>query len=577
MSEQLTRHKLRNFLFIGLAVILFFIVFAPFETHASHFRQNITEFDISATKTWDSDTSPEPVDIKMSYPASFDLSYSTSNTETDITFPDTIQVYYGGEKCGTAVKSGSLITSGGFTTHYYQPYSVVLEIPLHFSSYSTTSKSETIHLFPDLFTTSFHGDGYTLNTSNFFDDLDTVENSTFSESSASGTPYHLKVTRDRSSTKEVIEEESGISIVTTNKINFTLTNSSIPHSPPAPVIIPKGSLELTAAKTVNNETPDQSFTFCLLDSDGNILQTKQNDPDGTIRFDPIHYGSDDIGKEFTYQVIEQSGSDENMTYDSSVYTVNVKPHQDPDDPSKIIAEPTITKDGQEVSSITFNNIAGPSEWYGTLDLSGLVLLDGTPASKPFLFELKDEDGTVLDTVHNSHSGIFTFAPIEYDQNDAGNTYTYTVTQVNTGKNVVHYDESVYTVTVRVDKSDQDGVLNLQKKIKSAGPVSETASVRQTSLLHQTASVSQTAPDRQNQIGALNLQQEILKDGEPADRIVYENTSVKTTHKDTPKPAAQARSPKTGDHASPILWFIILIAAAAGLRIVLRKDIRSGFH
>jgi hypothetical protein len=119
--------------------------------------------------------------------------------------------------------------------------------------------------------------------------------------------------------------------------------------------IPAGTLTLTAEKTVNNGNPDQSYTFYLLDADGNILQTKQNDSDGVIQFDSIHYDASDVGNEFTYQVMEMTGSDEAVTYDSSVYTVKVTPYLDADDPYAIIADPVITKDNVEVSSITFNN------------------------------------------------------------------------------------------------------------------------------------------------------------------------------------------------------------------------------
>ena len=119
--------------------------------------------------------------------------------------------------------------------------------------------------------------------------------------------------------------------------------------------IPAGTLTLTAEKTVNNGNPDQSYTFYLLDADGNNLQTKQNDSDGVIQFDSIHYDASDVGNEFTYQVMEMTGSDEAVTYDSSVYTVKVTPYLDADDPYAIIADPVITKDNVEVSSITFNN------------------------------------------------------------------------------------------------------------------------------------------------------------------------------------------------------------------------------
>lgn len=91
------------------------------------------------------------------------------------------------------------------------------------------------------------------------------------------------------------------------------------------------------------------------------MQTKQNDSEGNIQFDAIQYSGSDIGTEFTYQVREQAGSDENMIYDSSVYTISVKPYQDPNNAAAIIATPVITKDGAEVTEIAFNNVTRTAE------------------------------------------------------------------------------------------------------------------------------------------------------------------------------------------------------------------------
>lgn len=132
---------------------------------------------------------------------------------------------------------------------------------------------------------------------------------------------------------------------------------------PTPVVPvePAGKLSLTARKTLDSGLPDQNYTFCLLDAGGNVLQTKQNDLNGVITFEPIYYSSKDIGQAYAYQVMELAGSDETITYDSSIYTVNVKPYQDPNNATAIIATPVITKDGTEVTEIAFNNVTNPAE------------------------------------------------------------------------------------------------------------------------------------------------------------------------------------------------------------------------
>ena len=87
-------------------------------------------------------------------------------------------------------------------------------------------------------------------------------------------------------------------------------------------------------------------------------------------------------------------------------------------------------------------------------------LIGTPLkAEDYSFELIDEAGTVIETVKNAADGSITFSAIEYDLDDAGKTYTYTVKEVNDGKAGITYDTTVYTVEVEV-KDAGDGTLTV---------------------------------------------------------------------------------------------------------------------
>ena len=116
----------------------------------------------------------------------------------------------------------------------------------------------------------------------------------------------------------------------------------------------KGELELNAGKTVDGAAPgDAKFEFQLLDEAGQVLQTKENDAQGSIVFDKIYYGKDDLGKTYTYTVKESSDAD-GFSKDEAVYTVKVTP-KDEDGNGILEVEPEITKDGQTASDITFDN------------------------------------------------------------------------------------------------------------------------------------------------------------------------------------------------------------------------------
>ena len=77
---------------------------------------------------------------------------------------------------------------------------------------------------------------------------------------------------------------------------------------------------LEGAKLKNGE-----FNFQLLDEAGKVLQTKQNDANGTVAFDDLSYSSEDAGKTFHYtikEVIPESKA-KGMTYDEGTIDVTV--------------------------------------------------------------------------------------------------------------------------------------------------------------------------------------------------------------------------------------------------------------
>ncbi len=64
-----------------------------------------------------------------------------------------------------------------------------------------------------------------------------------------------------------------------------------------PFCVFANDFEYTIMSKVNNDNKDieaEEFTFQLIDSDGNVIQTKMNDEDGNIIFDPITFTVDDL-------------------------------------------------------------------------------------------------------------------------------------------------------------------------------------------------------------------------------------------------------------------------------------------
>ena len=73
----------------------------------------------------------------------------------------------------------------------------------------------------------------------------------------------------------------------------------------------------------NGELTEGMFRFELKDSDGNVLQTAENDANGAVSFEPLQFTEAHIGQKMEYTVSEVNDAAEDITYDSVVYTVTV--------------------------------------------------------------------------------------------------------------------------------------------------------------------------------------------------------------------------------------------------------------
>lgn len=85
-----------------------------------------------------------------------------------------------------------------------------------------------------------------------------------------------------------------------------------------------GSWTPDATKVLEgSELASGQFTFLLLDSEGNVVQTAKNDADGKVVFQAIQYTGEDHGKTFDYSIVEVDDGQENYTYDDHAAKVGV--------------------------------------------------------------------------------------------------------------------------------------------------------------------------------------------------------------------------------------------------------------
>ncbi|MBR2719076.1 MAG: Cna B-type domain-containing protein, partial [Clostridia bacterium] len=202
----------------------------------------------------------------------------------------------------------------------------------------------------------------------------------------------------------------------------------------------KGEITFEGTKTIEGrewrEDDIYSFEVC---EEGSYTAVANNDLTGKINYPTITYTQDDVG-EHVYTIREISDGGNGITVDDNVYTVTVEVADNGDGSLTVTATENATE-------LDFTNTY---ETKGSIQFSGVKTLDGKDlAGDDFSFQLIGEDGNVIETVKNDADGKIAFSAIEYDQNDAGKTFTYTVKEVNDEQPGIIYDQRLYTVTVTV--------------------------------------------------------------------------------------------------------------------------------
>ena len=201
------------------------------------------------------------------------------------------------------------------------------------------------------------------------------------------------------------------------------------------------------------------FTFSVLDKDGEEVATgstaaADRNEVADIVFTDIKYTEADIDKTYTYTVKENGTDTDIMKYDGTEFTVTVKVTDNFDGTLKT----EVTYDSAD--GIVFTNQYRASSEHVIDNI--LKVLENSPlAEGQFTFELKDAEGNILQTKSNDKDGKVTFDALKYTEENIGNTYIYTVTEVNNNVTGVTYDKTVYTVKIAVEDSKaSDGTLDL---------------------------------------------------------------------------------------------------------------------
>lgn len=200
--------------------------------------------------------------------------------------------------------------------------------------------------------------------------------------------------------------------------------------------------DLEAHKQLTGQTLSEGqFSFRLRDENGTLLQTVANDIDGQAHFLPLSLN--EVGTH-TFTIEEVQGSLGGITYDTTVYTVEIVVVEG-DEGLEIESITYLDDEDEPVPGAVFNNSYAAAATSAVME-AVKNLTGQTLAAGQFSFELLDEDGDLIETVTNGADGQVYFTAISYTETGV---HEYTIREFTGSQGGVTYDLAVYTATVTV--------------------------------------------------------------------------------------------------------------------------------
>lgn len=202
------------------------------------------------------------------------------------------------------------------------------------------------------------------------------------------------------------------------------------------------SVTLKATKRfTGGELAGSDFTFQLLDKDGSVVQTVQNEKDGKVAFAAIDYVTPG---DHDYTIKEVKGADSTVVYDAKGVKVHVKVTDEKGE-LKAVA----TYDGKaDVPTFTNSKPTTDVTVEATKTLTGKALTDGA-----FAFGLYDQAGNEVAKGANDRDGKVKLAVKSLNLGE----YDYTLKEEKAGQTVdgVVYDTKEVKVHVKVEQNQDD--------------------------------------------------------------------------------------------------------------------------
>lgn len=219
---------------------------------------------------------------------------------------------------------------------------------------------------------------------------------------------------DGTATSQVIDDQIAV-----------ITNT---YRPKETSVTPKATKRFTGGELAGSD-----FTFQLLDKDGSVVQTVQNEKDGKVAFAAIDYATPG---DHDYTIKEVKGADSTVVYDAKGVKVHVKVT---DEKGELKA--TVTYDGEKAVP-TFTNTKPTAD----VTVEATKVLAGKDlTADAFTFGLYDQDGNEDARGTNDKNGKVKLTVKGLNLGE----YDYTLKEVAGSDSTITYDSTEVRVHVSV--------------------------------------------------------------------------------------------------------------------------------
>lgn len=307
-----------------------------------------------------------------------------------------------------------------------------------------------------------------------------------------------------------VTDDSGTHIVATPNLNPAEISFTNTYNPDDATLTGDDAIHGTKTLAGRSMLDGETFYFQLTEADTNpasvlngpVYATVTGAQDGVAS--PFSFGDMTFSKTGKYvfyvnEVANTNGTEtengEGLTFDQNIVTVTV----DVTDPGTGTLKATVKYENQghdETDRAVFVNTYEASMNYGAEGAGGITItkqMNGRPlAAKEFEFTITGIDDKSAEKLADTDKrftnptqaaagrtvSMRKFQSMTFDQNDAGETFSFTVAETKPAENAlpgVAYDQSTYTVTIKVF-DDGDGSMHTLTTVVKHTPDADDATI-----------------------------------------------------------------------------------------------------